>query len=243
VTRVCAIALALCACAAGCPDPRPTGQPVRAATSAPSIVGFKGLAPHEVVSGPLRVASRGSAGAGLELLANGRPIAPLGRDGAAVLDTTLLPDGLLTLALAANRGGGRSVLATLPVIVLNRGSEVFFKNGSGGTIAVPPTGIVPHQHLRYHWDMGEGVKRLLALLAWQGEGFELELAVGRGSCPHQGQRLAGRRGSRSPIAVEHAAPESGSLGGGQWFAHVALENPARVAGRETSFSVRAFLLR
>jgi hypothetical protein len=229
----------------GCNETR-TGAPASegaSSTRAALRLGFKDLRSHDVVSGVFRVTAEGPASSEkLELLADGKPIAPLGADRSASLDTSKLPDGLCTVALAAQRGAGRTVLASRQVIVLNQGSEAFFKNGSSGKISVPPTGALPHQHLRYHFDLGEGVKRVLTVLSWTGEGFDLELALGQGTCPHHGRTHARRTSKSSPVALLHA-PEGGSLTGGQWFAHVELKNPSEVAGKEADFSVKAFLLR
>jgi hypothetical protein len=234
----------------GCNEAR-TGAPgsegaaAQGATASALRFGFKDLRTLDVVSGPHRITVEGPASPEpLELLADGKPVAPLGTGRTASLDTTKLPDGLVTVALAASRGGGRTVLASTQVVVLNRGAEAFFKNGSGGKVSVPPTGERPHQHLRYHFDLQDGVKRVLAVLTWEGgEGFDMELALGQGTCPHHGTARATRTGRSSPVSVLHAAPEGQTLAAGQWFAHVDLKNAAEVAGKEAPFSVKAFLLR
>lgn len=234
----------------GCNNEARTGAPGSESVAPPAATGalrfgFKDLRALDVLSGPSKLTAVGPAASEkLELLADGKPVAVLGADRTASLDTTKLPDGLCTVALAATRGGGRTVLASTQVIVLNQGAEAFFKNGSSGKVSVPPTGERPHQHLRYHFDLGEGVKRVLAVLTWEGgEGFDLELALGQGTCPHHGTARATRTGRSSPVTVLHAAPEGQTLAAGQWFAHVDLKNASEVAGKEAPFSVKAFLLR
>ncbi len=233
----------------GCSEAR-TGAPASESAGTPAAAqsalryGFKDVRALDVISGPLKLAIEGPASSEkLELLADGKPLATLAADRTASLDTARLPDGLVTIALAATRGGGRTVLASTPIIVLNQGSEAFFKNGSSGKVSVPPTGEVPHQHLRYHFDVQDGVKRILAVLTWSGESFALELALGEGTCPHHGTAHATRTARSSPLSVLHAAPEGKTLAAGQWFAHVALKNASEVAGKEAPFGVKAFLLR
>jgi hypothetical protein len=204
------------------------------ATNAAGTSRLKGIAPLDVVSGKLPLKLEGG-GQEAEVLVNGKVVGKAG----GVWDTTSVPDGTARLEL---RQGGR-VVERVDVIVLNQGSEVFFKNGSGGEVVVPPTGY-QHQHMRYHWELGEGVRRVLAVLSWDRPGgFDLELAVGMGVCPHHGKKLAAARSTTSPLEVLYTAPAGETVQRGQWFAHVALMNPGRVLGKRTSFSIKAFQLR
>jgi hypothetical protein len=154
-------------------------------------------------------------------------------------DTSKVADGLVKLSV---RRGGK-VVDSARVVVLNKGSEVFFKNGSSGKVVVPPTGYA-HQHLRYHFDLAEGAREVLAILTWDQPGFDLELALGRGTCPHHGEQVAAEHGTGSPVIVSHrVAAEGATLPTGQWFAHVRLLNADKVLGQETPFSVRAYVMR
>jgi len=243
-----ALLMTLAAGAAGCRE-RPnderasSGAGVPASTSTGPRAAFVGLRPLDVVSGPAAIKTEGGQGLGtLELLVGGRPALKLDSSGQGRLDTARLPDGLTELALAAERQGARTVLSTVPVVVLNQGSEVFFKNGSSGKVDVAPVGY-HEQHLRYHWDMADGPKRVLAIVSWSGEGFEWELAVGTGTCPHSGVTMAQIRATRSPASLVYEAAEGKPITAGQWFAHLKLLNPERVAGKSASFDIRAFLLR
>ena len=193
---------------------------------------------YDVVAGSVPVKAEGSGE--LEAVVEGTAL-PLGATRQASWDTTQVKDGLATVSLR-RRGG--APLAAVPVVVLNNGSEVFFKTGlASDTIDVAPAGY-QEKHMRYHWDMPAGVKTVLAVLTWPEPGFELELALGKGTCPHHGTKLADRTSSTSPLALRFEAPPSAQIGAGeQWFAHVRLVNPQQVSGKKTTFSVRAFLLR
>jgi len=223
---------------AGCTDQRATDQ---RNTEAPkpraARTGLTNVRALDVVSGVLPV--QASAPGEVTLFADGKQVGPAGGDPARFSwDTAGSPDGLVELVLRQ----GEKELDRKRVVVLNRGAEVFFKNGSGGKVVVPPTGY-QHQHLRYHWDQNEPARKVLALLTWDQPGFDLELALGRGTCPHHGEQVAAGHGTSSPVVVTHEAPDS--LPTGQWFAHVRLinESGSAVLGKETAFQVRAYVLR
>lgn len=217
---------------AGCTDQRNTPAPRPVATA-----GFTDVRAFDVVSGVLPI--KAAAGGEVTLWAAGKRVASASGDPARISwDTTGGPDGLVELAL---KQGGKEIDRTR-VVVLNRGAEVFFKNGSGGKVEVPPTGY-QGQHLRYHWDQNDPVRKVLAILSWDQPGFDLELAVGRGTCPHHGEQVAADHNTASPLVVSFEAPAGAPLAAGQWFAHVRLLNAAAVLGKETAFSVRAYVMR
>jgi hypothetical protein len=223
------------ALAAGCTQksstaPAPSAEPeTKEQASRP---GFKDLREFDVVSGKMTIKLR--AGMTATLVAGGARVGS-GETGVE-WDTARHEDGVVELALKDSAG---KVIDTERVVVLNRGAEVFFNNGSSGKVEVPLTGY-EHQHLRYHWEMAEGVKKVVAILIWDEPGFDLELSLGRGTCPHHGTTAAEEHSATSPIIISHAAPEGQALPAGQWFAHVRLENPQSLLGKSTSFSIRAY---
>jgi hypothetical protein len=157
-------------------------------------------------------------------------------------DTSKRPDGIAKHSLKAYVGGtavdGKDLL---PVIVLNNGSEVSWKDGNSGKVIVPASGYVD-QHLKHHWTMPGGVKKVIALLHWDVPGFKLELQIGVGECPDNGTTAAKAESEISPTVVEWG-PASGTIpANAMWFAHVQLMNSAKVLGKETPFSLKAFLI-
>jgi len=221
--------LAICVAAvAGCTDRSTTTAP----PAEPAKTGFKDLRDFDVVSG---VWSVSVLGPGLSLWADGKQV---GQGALIPWDTKRSKDGLVEISL---RRGAQS-LHRGRAVVLNNGGEVFFKNGSSGKVEVPPTGY-QHQHLRYHWEMAEGARRVLAVLTWDKPGFDLELALGRGTCPHHGESVGDKHATSSPVVLTHEAPAGQTLPTGQWFAHVRLMNEKQVSGKETAFSVRAYTMR
>lgn len=219
----------------GCTDQRTTDQRItRAPSVQPARTGLTNVRALDVVSGVLPVQAGGSGE--LTLWADGKQVGRAGGDPRFSWDTAAGPDGLVELVLKQ----GEKELDRKRVVVLNKGAEVFFKNGSGGKVAVPPTGY-QHQHLRYHWDQNDPARKVLAVLTWDQPGFDLELALGRGTCPHHGEQVAAGHGTSSPVVVAHEAQDS--LPTGQWFAHVRLLNEGAVLGKETAFAIRAYVLR
>lgn len=235
------ILVVLAGCSRNEHAPMPAGSETTSQPQAPTAsASFQGLRAFDVVSGKVPIKVTAADGRSkLDLVIDGKVVAS--REKAPYefsLDTSRMTDGLAKIALSSGQG----ILAELPLVVVNQGSEVFFKNGSGGKVTVPPTGY-QHQHLRYHWDNKDGVKKILTILQWDKQGFDLELALGQGTCPHHGTKVADRRSTSSPIALVYEPPPDKPISSGQWFAHVRLMNPDQVVGQETSFSIKAFLFR
>jgi hypothetical protein len=91
--------------------------------------------------------------------------------------------------------------------------------------------------------MGAETKRVLAILTWDKPGFDLELSVGQGTCPHHGKQVAAKQSTTSPITLLHDPGDGKALDSGQWFTHVRLQNPDQMRGKETPFAIRAYQLR
>ncbi len=212
--------------------------------SSGSRASFTNLNAYDVVSGPLEVKAEARAEVSkAALLANGEIVAET--TGSPLIfkwDTSKFKDGLVELTLKASSPEGKPALARLPVVVVNQGSEVFFKNGSNGKIVIPPTGAEP-QHLRYHFNVGEGIKKIIALLFWEMPDCEIEFALGQGTCPHHGKTKAKRTGRNSPIVLDFSADYNQTITPGQWFAHLRVPALDKHLGKEIPFSIKAFLLR
>jgi hypothetical protein len=226
------LTLALVLTATGCKQVSDANAPAGAGAS--SAAGFQNLKELDVISGNYTVKLTASG----KLLAGGVEVGRAAKAPYAVSwDTTKAPDGVVEVELKAGTSTSKR-----RVVVLNNGAEVFFKNGSSGKIDVPPTGF-EHKHMRYHFDMTDGVKRVVAVLNWDNPDFDLELSLGRGTCPHHGKQVAGVRSTRSPIVVHYTVPAGEDAPKGQWFAHVRLMNPDKVLSKKTSFAVKAFVLK
>ncbi len=97
--------------------------------------------------------------------------------------------------------------------------------------------------MRHHFDMTDGVKRVVAVLSWDNPGFDLELSLGRGTCPHHGKQVAAVRSTTSPIVVNYTVPAGEDAPKGQWFAHIRLMNPNKVLGKQMSYATKGFVIK
>jgi len=93
------------------------------------------------------------------------------------------------------------------------------------------------QHLRYHWDLPTGVKKIITVLEWEERDFKLELAICMGTCPDHGSTATRKDSQNSPLAVLYPDKGSAALKPGQWFAHVQQMNSTKVPGKDCKFKV------
>lgn len=207
---------------------------------------FKALKAYSVVKGSATIeATVTGTPTKLELLVDGVAAASLtAAPWSFTWDSTKTSDGLRKLSLKATAGAGAKTSAEITVVVLNKGEEVTWLAGNSGTVTVPSTGYV-EQHLKFHWMMGTGFKQAIGLLFFDNtsDGFNLELALGVGTCPHSGTTAKKLAGKTSPVVVIYPDAPGNALGSGQWFAHVDLMNPKDVLGKNTPFNIKVYLLK
>ncbi len=253
---VCLVAFGSLACSddtkAPTPDTKaatPDAQVAKEATvakdgqSAPEA-SFSELKPYDAVKGSASVKADAPAGVTkLELLVDGKSVATLtASPWTFTWDTAPTADGVVKLSLKASTASASSTSKELPVVVLNKGLEVTWKDGNTGTVTVPATGYID-QHIKKHYEMPDGVTKVIALLGWDQPGFKLELTIGVGECPDNGVIAAKGESPTSPVAVEYA-PKTGTIPkAAMWFSHVQLMNPNDVLGKDTPFWLKTYLLK
>ena len=156
-------------------------------------------------------------------------------------DTTGQKDGIVELKVRCD-GDDTMTSEAVKLVVLNKGSEATFTDGTGADIAVPKDSPYVDQHLKHHWTMGAGITRVIGVLYWDDQALELELAIGMGTCPHSGTKAADVKGKTGAIGVEYGTGQA--LTEGKWFAHVDLVNKTddAVKGKTVPYTVKAYLL-
>ena len=255
-TRRFTLTIILCVAAAGCSDDSannatgdsgPTGDTGAITDSVsvtPATATFKQLTAYSAIKGKASLeATITGTPTKLELLADGKVVASATASPWTITwDTSAQADGVVKLSLKAENAAGSKTSDAVPVVVLNKGSEVAWTDGNSSEVIVPPSGYV-EQHLRYHWTMPAGVTKLLAVLSWDKPGFKLELAVGLGNCPDSGTVATRKESETSPVLITY--PESGTaaLKQGMWFGHVQLMNSTKVLGLKTPFKIIGYLLK
>lgn len=237
--RACTIYfVALLTVVAACGD----GGTNTAADLGTTSAALKGIDAYAVLKGSAAVEiTTSGTPAKVELLADGKVVATATTAPFALtFDTAALKDGVVELSL---RCDDLPMDGKVKVIVLNKGQEAAFTDGSGGTITVPADGNYLDPHLKYHWQMAKGVKRVIAMLTWREPTFDLELAIGMGECPDHGTLAAKGQSKDAPLVVTfgQGGPD---LGTGTWFAHVAFMNVSDKAthGKSGTFSIKTYLL-
>jgi hypothetical protein len=255
-TRRFTLTIIICVAVAGCSDDSAnnatgdsgpsgdTGAITDSVSVTPATATFKQLTAYSAIKGKASLeATITGTPTKLELLADGKVVASAAASPWTITwDTSVQADGLVKLSLKAQNAAGSKTSDAVPVVVLNKGTEVTWKAGNSAVVIVPASGYVD-QHLRYHWDMPIGVTKILAVLSWDKPGFKLELALGMGVCPDSGTVAIRKESETSALLVTY--PESGTaaLKQGQWFAHVQLMNSSKVLGKKTPFKVIGYLLK
>ncbi len=215
------------------------------ATTAPKVA-FKNLKAYSVAKGTAKITADVTGTATkLELLVDGKAAVTLDKaPWEFSWDTTKAKDGIAKLTIKGYAGTKSATSDETAVVVLNNGEVAKWKSGHSAKIIVPTSGYV-NQHLRYAYDMPAGVSQIINVLTWEKTGFELELAIGVGTCPHSGTTAAKKQSKTSPVVISYPEKITGKLGTGQWFAHVDLMNTTdtAISGKETPFNVETYLLK
>lgn len=214
-------------------------------TTAPKV-SFKDLAAYSVAKGTTKITAKVEGTATkLELLADGKVVVTLDKaPWEFSWDSTKASDGIAKLSIKGHAGAKSATSDETAVVVLNKGEEATWLAGNSSKIIVPTSGYV-EQHLKFGYMMPAGIAQIINVLTWEKEGFELELAIGVGTCPHSGTTAAKKQSKTSPIVIAYPEKVTGKLGVGKWFAHVDLMNKtdAKISGKETKFKVVTYLLK
>lgn len=178
----------------------------------------------------------------IELLAGGTVVATA--DAAPFTldwDTTQSDDGMVNLSLKAYADAETATSEEVPVVVYNNGETATFIGGSdAATMEIDASGVGDF-HIKWHWMMPEGIKRVIAVAFWDNPAFEMDLALGMGTCPHSGTEAARTDSATSPVLNDY--DPGNQLSVDQWFAHVGATNESDLAGESTDMTIKVFLLK
>lgn len=218
-------------------------------TVGPLSVDFAELKAYSAVKGTtkVKVSATGNV-TKVELMAGGQVLATqVGLPMEISWDTTVQADSVYKVSLRATGPSGNTATSgEVPVVVLNKGKEVTWTDGNSGSINVPSMPYV-NQHLRFHWTMPGGMKRVVVVLEWTDSAFKLELATGVGTCPDHGETAGKKVSSTSPLAVVYpdlGSTPSAALATATWFGHVDLVNntDTSLVGKKAPFTLKAYVM-
>ena len=142
---------------------------------------------------------------------------------------TFTAEGSFTVTLVVEDDSGATSTAQKTINVTSgaasgeKAVNIECDEGNSGTLSVPLNPLADSDK-KHHWDMPENAVRVMVILEWTEDNWDLELDTGTGECPDNGEALASATGSDGTIKVIYSAPD-GFLPTGQWFAHIAILNP------------------
>ena len=224
------------------------GTPIadqKVAAKAPEV-SFSGLTAYTALkaTATIKTEVKGTA-TKLELLADGKVVATLAKaPWEFSWDTTKAKDGIVKLSLKGHADTKSATSKETAVVVLNKGELAKWVIPAKGKIIVPASGYV-EQHLRFGYPMVAGVTEVISILSWDKAGYELELAIGAGTCPESGKTAAKKQSKTSPVVVTYKPPSGTLPTTTPWFAHVDLMNRTEkaISGKDTPFQVVTYLLK
>lgn len=222
------------------PDTKATMDSGPAAdTGAPSAA-FKGLDPYSVAKGELTIDTETTGDlTKVELLVDGKVVVSVTAAPFSLKwDTTKTQDGIRKLSLKAHGTAASATSDERPVVVLNNGEEATFAEPSTMTMTITP-GV--DNHVKIHWTMPVGIKKVISVLSWKNSEFKMEIAIGTGNCPHSGEKAADATSDTSPVVVEYGG--TANLASVMWFTHAGATNEAELAGKSAEVTLKAFLLK
>ncbi len=116
------------------------------------------------------------------------------------------------------------------------GVSIKCNEGNSGTIQIPFIGL---QFLetdeKHHWDMEDGIKKVVARLEWTDTSWQFEFSIGTGECPDSGQAKESGSGNNGTIILNYGDEEG--LAEGQWFAHIRSLDKESHRGEECKYSL------
>lgn len=202
---------------------------------------FKALSAYDGIQGTKEITTTVSASVDkLELLADDKAVAEATKAPFTIsFDSTKVSDGVVKLKLKAYAGTKSAESDVIAVVIYNNGEKATWLAGNSGTMTIT-SGM--DNHLKYHWNMPDSVKQVIAVLFWKEQGFKMELAVGTGTCPHSGTKAMDTKGNDSPIHLVFGDGKA-NLTICQWFAHAGATNEADMLDKSTEMRIEVYLLK
>lgn len=213
----------------------------------PPSATFDNLPQYEGFQGSVELAVTTSSSVDkVELLADGEVVATAtAAPFKLTWDTSAGKDGMISLTLKAYAGDASATGEAVPVVVYNDGEVVQWLEA-----ADPANPVIEGEmkvqagveyHVKFHWDMPEGVKRVIAVHEFDNPAFEERFTIGIGGCPHSGYPATDVVSKISPVALDFVPPPDGMIPAEMWFSHAGPDNEAEVLGQTAKVSFKTYI--
>lgn len=219
-------------------------------TTAPTVI-FDELSAYEVLSGSRTLNPQVSDDGGValvELRVDGVVSASVDQEPFQLIwDTTKTTDGLHNVSLKATDATGNTTeLFPVRVAVINDGLVPVLENNGVGEWDIPSDYDGTQEvDIKHHWTNDEAYAKAIGVITWEvpdGQGeWDVELAMGEGTCPHSGVVYDDGFYSTSGAVEGEVIPTAGWPAATQFFIHGKPMNPMEHKGDTISYRMYVFL--
>ncbi len=220
-------------------------------TGAELAIELSGVAAYEAFKGEMIVEVAVSGEPDLvELLAGEEVVASATKAPfELVWSTGVGDDGIVTLKARASDGGDDAFSSEVPVVIVNGGDLSDLFEGDEGALSIAmdfePNPEDPGEGLDvvHHWMNDGASSRVIAVVTWDEDkesGWDVELAVGTGSCPHGGTTFGEVEMTGGGVGID-VAPDTSFVAAEQHFSHIRVVNPTDHLGDTLEFEMRVYL--
>jgi len=118
------------------------------------------------------------------------------------------------------------------------GDKLTTDSGNKMTLSVPMVGVVlAETDVKDHFTMPSNTAHVVVNISWDKSGWNLNLAIGTGDCPDNGQTMASQNNVQSgPVVLEFPQSCGDALSPGQWFVHAHANDATGHRGESVTFS-------
>jgi hypothetical protein len=121
---------------------------------------------------------------------------------------------------------------------VGEGSNLPTDGGNKMTLSIPMVGVVVAEvDVKDHFTMPSNSARVVVNISWDKTDWNLNLAIGQGDCPDNGQTQAEQKNVQTgPVTLEFPQTCGDALSPGQWFVHAHSNDATSHRGESVTFS-------
>lgn len=123
----------------------------------------------------------------------------------------------------------------------NEGERITCNEGDSGTMQIPLIGVqFTETDEKHHWDMEEGIGKVVAKLQWSDTSWEFEFSIGTGECPDKGVEKMSESGNNGTIVLTY---KEENLPQEEWFAHIRCISPENHRGGNCDYTIEVTIFK